>query len=175
MDSFLSNLFSSRKQSAYFVISQSDPLINTFTSTYFHKRSRNVCRVSAVTFCSPPQIKAESLPLLAHVEPYLQKYSVALWGVKAFWFTIDLPDKSCFPQLCISVSRVASLATGHSSDSSGEEEPSGILPKKWRLSTRWYLPGRNPAVRCVRTQSFSFKREVKTIPILQHQLPPEAV
>lgn len=46
---------------------------------------------------------------------------------------IFVMDNNCFffvvffLQLCIGISRVSSLAAGHSSDSSSEEEPSGFL------------------------------------------------
>lgn len=61
-------------------------------------------------------------------------------------------NRSCFPQLCVGVSRVSSLAAGHGSDPSGEEEPPGILHQERRLSARWNLPRWNPAVRCLHSQ-----------------------
>lgn len=58
-----------------------------------------------------------------------------------------------FPQLCISVSWVPSLAAGHSSDLSGEEEPPGILHQERCLSARRNLPRWNPAVRYTHTRT----------------------
>lgn len=53
----------------------------------------------------------------------------------------------CFPQLCVAVPRVSSLAAGHRSDSWGQAQPPGVRHQKRRVSARRDVPRGNPDVR----------------------------